>query len=94
LEINADYFASKKVIFNIIVGRLGGKAREAILPFIYEYNSSPPRLTTIEGLLNYLKESYLNKNIKEKINIEFEKLTIKENKRFQDFEIKFIRLIG
>ncbi|KAL0469379.1 hypothetical protein QR685DRAFT_444618, partial [Neurospora intermedia] len=82
LYINANYFQNKSTTFKIIIGRLVSKAAENIFPFIYKFKNYTLRLIIVSELFDYLKESYLDYNSKEKANVEFEKLVIRDSNRF------------
>lgn len=74
----------------MIVRQFASKAAENIFPFVYKFNNYTPRLSTVNQLLDYLKESYLNYNLEKKINIKFEKLIIREINCFQNFKVTFL----
>ncbi|KAL0469597.1 hypothetical protein QR685DRAFT_444290, partial [Neurospora intermedia] len=80
--VNADYFSNKSTAFSIIVKQLASKAAENIFPFIYKFNGRTPRLSMIAQLLDHLREFYLDYNLKEKANVEFGKLIIRNTDRF------------
>jgi len=89
---NHDWFADDRTKQGYIEGRLGGKAAQALQPYLSK--DHPERISTSEELLKHLWEEYHDPNTYMKALRAYDNLTMEADMSYGEFRAEFVRLAG